>query len=126
MARSKYTHPHLHPKFTFCCLPHSESTCGLIHIITTTERETRNQSPTCCVIVLVCCLPLQGVSMPKINMLDVPNELRCIETILATSFLIKSNDEEEPETAISLIDIALMRAGDMAGELDQLEGKDNA
>lgn len=74
----------------------------------------------------LCCMPLQGGSMPKINMLDVPNELRGIETIFAPSFLIKSNDEEELETAISLIDIALMRAGDMAAELDQLEGKENA
>ncbi|MGP9437430.1 hypothetical protein ACT3RR_18565 [Ewingella sp. AOP8-B2-18] len=64
--------------------------------------------------------------MSKLNMLDVPNELRGIETLLAASLLMKGHDEGEQETAISLVDIALMRLREMASELDQPEGKANA
>ncbi|MDP9704982.1 UNVERIFIED_ORG: hypothetical protein J2W64_002185 [Rahnella aquatilis] len=51
-----------HPKFTWRFLALNASTCNVIHITATTEREARDQSPAGCVMVFAGRLPVQGVS----------------------------------------------------------------
>lgn len=49
-------------KFTWRFLALNASTCSVIHIDATTEREARDQSPAGCVMVFAGRLPVQGVS----------------------------------------------------------------
>ena len=60
MAGSQHTQTH--PKFTWRFLALNASTCSVIHIDATTEREARDQSPAGCVMVFAGRLPVQGVS----------------------------------------------------------------
>ncbi len=48
-----------HPKFTWRFLALDASTRNVIHIVATTEREARNQSPAGCVMVFAGRLPVQ-------------------------------------------------------------------
>lgn len=57
MAGSQHTQTH--PKFTWRFLALDASTRNVIHIVATTEREARNQSPTGCVMVFAGRLPVQ-------------------------------------------------------------------
>ncbi|MBU9808838.1 hypothetical protein J1785_03595 [Rahnella sp. SL6] len=59
--------------------------------------------------------------MHKLTMLDAPDEIRSIATLLAASLLMKDNVEEEQQTALLLIDIALVRARELAQALDSVE-----
>ncbi|WP_167686155.1 host cell division inhibitor Icd-like protein [Rahnella sp. CJA17(1/100)] len=58
MAGSQHTQTH--PKFTWRFLALDASTCSVIHINATTEREARDQSPAGCVMVFAGRLPVQG------------------------------------------------------------------
>lgn len=69
--RNHTTHPQgrnsLTPnKFTWRFLALDASTCSVIHINATTEREARDQSPDGCVMVFAGRLPVQG-SAPCIS-----------------------------------------------------------
>ena len=64
--------------------------------------------------------------MPKLHPMDIPNELKGIETLLAASLLMNDCVEEEQQTAISLIDIALIRIREMSTNLDRSEGNAHA
>lgn len=59
--------------------------------------------------------------MHKLTMLDAHDEIRSIATLLAASLLMKDNVEEEQQTALLLIDIALVRARELAQALDSVE-----
>ncbi len=59
MAGSQHTQTH--PKFTWRFLALNASTCSVIHIDASTEREARDQSPAGCVMVFAGRLPVQGV-----------------------------------------------------------------
>ncbi len=61
--------------------------------------------------------------MHKLTMLDAPDEIRSIATLLAASLLMKDNVEEEQQTALLLIDIALVRARELAQALDSVEAR---
>ena len=64
--------------------------------------------------------------MPKLHPMDIPNELKGIETLLAASLLMNDCVEEEQQTAISLIDIALMGIREISTNLDRSEGNAHA
>lgn len=59
MAGSQHTQTH--PKFTWRFLALDASTCSVIHINATTEREARDQSPDGYVMVFAGRLPVQEV-----------------------------------------------------------------
>lgn len=61
--------------------------------------------------------------MHKITLLDAPDEIRSIATLLAASLLMKDNVEEDQQIALLLIDIALVRARDLAKALDSVEAR---
>lgn len=61
--------------------------------------------------------------MHKLTMLDAPDEIRSIATLLAASLLMKDNVEEEQQTALLLIDIALVQARELAKALDSVEAR---
>ena len=56
--------------------------------------------------------------MSKQALLDAPDEIRNIATLLAASLLMKDNVEEEQQTALMLVDIALVRARELAQNLE--------
>lgn len=60
MAGSQHTQTH--PKFTWRFLALNASSSAVIHIIATTEREARDQSPDGCVMVFAGRLPVEGVN----------------------------------------------------------------
>ncbi|HFQ7029217.1 hypothetical protein AB6880_04430 [Rahnella inusitata] len=59
--------------------------------------------------------------MSKQALLDAPDEIRNIATLLAASLLMKDNVEEEQQTALMLVDIALVRARELAQDLESGE-----
>ncbi|GAB2932143.1 hypothetical protein [Hafnia psychrotolerans] len=61
--------------------------------------------------------------MHKLTMLDAPNKIRNIATLLAASLLMRDNIEEEQQTAIVLIDIALVRSRELAQDLKSGEAR---
>jgi len=61
--------------------------------------------------------------MHKLTMLDAPNEIRNIATLLAASLLMRGNIEEKQQTAIVLIDIALVRSRELAQDLELGEAR---
>lgn len=64
--------------------------------------------------------------MPKLHPMGIPNELKGIETLLAASLLMNDSVEDEQQTAITLIDIALMRIREISINLDLTEGNAHA
>ncbi|MBX4653043.1 host cell division inhibitor Icd-like protein [Klebsiella michiganensis] len=52
-------HTQTHPKFTWRFLALSATDRNILHIIATTEREAREQSPVGCVMVFAGRLPVQ-------------------------------------------------------------------
>lgn len=59
--------------------------------------------------------------MSKQTLLDAPDEIRNIATLLAASLLMKDSIEEEQQTALMLVDITLVRARELAQDLESLE-----
>ncbi len=56
--------------------------------------------------------------MSKQALLDAPDEIRNIVTLLDASLLMKDTVEEEQQTALMLVDIALVRARELAQNLE--------
>ncbi|MGE2469733.1 host cell division inhibitor Icd-like protein [Klebsiella michiganensis] len=56
-----HQHTQTHPKFTWRFLALSATDRNILHIIATTEREAREQSPVGCVMVFAGRLPVQEV-----------------------------------------------------------------
>ncbi|MFS7197389.1 hypothetical protein AB6866_15205 [Rahnella inusitata] len=56
--------------------------------------------------------------MSKQALLDAPDEIRNIATLLDASLLMKDTVEEEQQTALMLVDIALVRARELAQNLE--------
>lgn len=73
-------------KFTWRFLALSATDSSVIHIIATTEREAREQSPTACVMVFAGRLPLQRV-MEMITPSQGIEEITTPSTVEKTSMV---------------------------------------